>query len=208
VTPALLLLARHGETDWNRANRVQGHTDIPLNDEGRKQAARLAARMRTFGIRALHASDLSRAAETARIVGDAIALAPVLSPKWREIGLGALEGHDGKETHRDFGEMVSAAAGRADPLAPGAEAFATFSARIVEGYERIAREHAGQTVLVVSHGGTLKTLIAHLLGLPPTRIDRLSLRANAGLSVIDFRHGRPQLALLNDARHLEGPWSS
>jgi broad specificity phosphatase PhoE len=59
----------------------------------------------------------------------------------------------------------------------------------------------------VSHGGTLKALIAHLLGLPARHIERLSLRANAGLSVVDFRHGRPQLALLNDARHLEGPWT-
>jgi len=201
MTPALLLLARHGETDWNREHRIQGHSDVPLNEAGRQQAARLAGRMKAFEIHALHASDLARAAETARIVGDAISIAPVLSRHWREIGLGELEGKNG--THHEFGELVSSASRQADPIVPGAETFAAFEARILEGYARIAREHAGRNVLVVSHGGTLKALIAHLVGLPAERIDRLSLRANAGLSVIDFRNGRPQLALLNDARHLE-----
>lgn len=203
MTPALLLLARHGETDWNRERRVQGHTDIPLNERGREQAAKLAARLQAFEIHALHASDLSRAAETARIVGESLRLLPRLSPAWREIGLGALEGRDAPGAHKDFGELVSAAARQEAPLADGAETFASFEARIVAGLERLGRDHAGRNVLVVSHGGTLKTLIAHLLGLPATRIERLSLRHNAGLSVIDFRHGRPQLALLNDARHLE-----
>lgn len=203
MTPALLFLARHGETDWNRANRVQGHTDIPLNEEGRRQAERLAARLAGFEIHAIVASDLVRAAETARIVGAAMGLAPVLSPAWREIGLGELEGRDGTGARRDFGELVSAAARQEAPLGAGAETFSAFEARIVAGLAQIGREHAGRNVLVVSHGGTLKTLIAHLLGLPAPRIERLSLRANAGLSVIDYRHGRPQLTMLNDARHLE-----
>ncbi len=208
MTPALLYLARHGETDWNRDRRVQGHTDVPLSDEGRRQARRLATRLEAFEVHALHASDLSRAAETARIVGEALRLKPTLSPEWREIGLGELEGRDGPGAHRDFGELVTAAAAQAAPLGEGAETFAAFEARVVEGFARLGRDHAGENVLVVSHGGTLKTLIAHLLGLPRARIDRLSLRHNAGLSVVDFRHGRPQLTLLNDACHLEGPWTS
>jgi len=208
LTPALLFLARHGETDWNRERRVQGHTDIPLNDEGRRQAQRLAARMQGIAIDALVASDLVRASETARIVGDALGLAPVLSAAWREIGLGALEGRDAPGANKDFGELVTAAARRPGPLAEGAETFRAFEARIVEGYAQLAREHAGKTVLVVSHGGTLKTLIAHLVGLPAERIERLSLRTNTGLSVIDFRHARPQLTMLNDARHLEDRWTS
>ncbi|HEX5137483.1 MAG TPA: histidine phosphatase family protein [Planctomycetota bacterium] len=208
MTPALLLLARHGETDWNRERKVQGHTDIPLNEEGRRQAQRLAVRVKGFAIDALLASDLARASETARIVGDALGMAPVLSPAWREIGLGALEGIDAPGAHKDFGELVTAAARQPGPLAAGAETFRAFEARILEGYGALARAHAGKTVLVVSHGGTLKTLIAHLVGLPAERIERLSLRANTGLSVIDFRHDRPQLALLNDARHLEDRWTS
>ena len=68
-------------------------------------------------------------------------------------------------------------------------------------YEAVGREHEGGCVLVVGHGGTLKVLIAHLLGLPPQNIDRLSLRGNASLSEISFAHGRPQLVMVNDTRH-------
>ena len=203
-TPGLLLLARHGETDWNRARRVQGHTDVPLNDRGRDQAQRLAARLAgAWEIDALYASDLVRAAETARIVGGALGLQPSLSAAWRELDVGALEGTDGIEVRRRHGELISAAARSEGPLGEGAETFREFEARIVAAFERLSRDHACGNVLVVSHGGTLKTLIARLVGLPPAHIDRLSLRANTGLSAVDFRHGRPQLILLNDARHLE-----
>jgi broad specificity phosphatase PhoE len=203
MLPRTLLLARHGETDWNRTRRLQGHTDIPLNDLGRRQAHRLAERLEGTALAALEASDLARAAETARILGDALGLEPALRPAWREIDLGDLEGRDGLETARAHGELISAAARADGPLGRGGESFRDFHTRIVAGYERICREHAGQTVLVVSHGGTLKTLIAHLIGLDPTRIGRLSLRGNTSLSTLDFQHGRPQLTLLNCTSHLE-----
>ncbi|MHC4550943.1 MAG: histidine phosphatase family protein [Planctomycetota bacterium] len=201
--PDRLLLARHGETDWNRAQKVQGQTDVPLNAAGRAQAARLAERLKRAEIDALHASDLARAAETARILGAALGLAPVLHADWREIHLGDLEGVDGVDALRAHGELVSAVARQGGPLGAGGESFARFQARIVAAFERICRDHAGRTVLVVSHGGTLKTLIAHLIGLDPHHIGRLSLRGNSSLSILDFRHGRPQLTLLNCTRHLE-----
>jgi broad specificity phosphatase PhoE len=201
--PRTLLLARHGETDWNRDQRLQGHTDIPLNDLGRRQAHRLADRLAGATVAAFQASDLARAADTARIVGDALGVAPTLLPAWREIDLGDLEGQGSLETVRAQGELISAAARADGPLGRGGESFREFSARIVAGYERLCRDHAGQTVLLVSHGGTLKTLIAHLIGLDPTRIGRLSLRGNTSLSVVDFQHGRPQLTLLNCTRHLD-----
>ncbi|MHC4137223.1 MAG: histidine phosphatase family protein [Planctomycetota bacterium] len=207
--PRTLLLARHGETDWNRRQRLQGHTDIPLNDLGRRQARRLADRLAGTAVAALQASDLARAAETARILGDALGLEPALLPAWREIDLGDLEGEASLETVRAHGELISAAARADGPLGRGGESFGEFHARIVAGYERLCRDHAGQTVLVVSHGGTLKALIAHLIGLDPARIGRLSLRGNTSLSTVDFQHGRPQLTLLNCTSHLEQsrPWS-
>lgn len=202
MIPRLLLLARHGETDWNRRRRLQGHTDVPLNDLGRQQSRRLADRLAGEAIDAIEASDLARAAETARIVGEGLGREPRLRPAWREIHLGHLEGEDGLAAARAQGELISAAARAEGPLGRGGESFREFQARIVAGYEQVCRDHAGGTVLIVSHGGTLKTLIAHLIGLDPTRIGRLSLRGNTCLSTIDFRHGRPQLTLLNCTRHL------
>jgi len=200
--PARLLLVRHGETDWNRARRVQGQSDIPLNDEGRRQAQRLAARLQGTPVDAIHASDLVRAAETARILGAALGRDPLLLPDWRELHLGELEGADGVEMARRHGELLSAVVRRGRPFGAGGESYADLHRRVVAGYARLCAEHADGTVLVVSHGGTLKALIAHLLGLEAAHIDRLSLRANTGVSEFDFRHGRPQLVLLNDARHL------
>ncbi|MHC4973946.1 MAG: histidine phosphatase family protein [Planctomycetota bacterium] len=201
--PRTLLLARHGETDWNRSQRLQGHTNIPLNDLGRRQAHRLAERLAGTAVAAFEASDLARAAETARILGDALAVEPALRPAWREIHLGDLEGEGSLETVRAQGELISAAARQEGPLGRGGESFSDFHGRIIAGYERLCRDHAGETVLLVSHGGTLKTLIAHLIGLDPTQIGRLSLRGNTSLSIVDFQHGRPQLTLLNCTRHLD-----
>lgn len=203
--PRILLLARHGETDWNRSRRLQGHTDIPLNERGREQSRRLAERLEGTAVAALQASDLARAAETAGILGESLGLVPDLRPAWREIHLGDLEGQNGLVATRAQGELISAAARQEGALGRGGESFADFHARIVAGYESLCRDHAGETVLLVSHGGTLKTLIAYLIGLDPVQIGRLSLRGNTSLSVVDFQHGRPQLTLLNCTRHLERP---
>ena len=203
MLPARLLLVRHGQTDWNLQRRVQGQTDIPLNETGRRQARLLAERLRDFEVDALVASDLERAAETARIVGAALGLEPRLGPEWRELHFGGMEGDDGQRATQLYGELVSAVARAGGPLAEGGESFDDLQRRLLAGFETICRDHAGGNVLVVGHGGALKTLIAHLIGLEPARIDRLSLRTNSSLSIIDFRHGRPQLTLLNCARHLE-----
>jgi broad specificity phosphatase PhoE len=196
-TPARLVLVRHGETDWNRAGRVQGHADIPLNVRGREQAAAVAPRLSGWRFAALYTSTLARAAETAAIIGIALDLAPVPDADWREVHFGELEGAPGEPLTRDHGELVSALARRDRPLAPGGETFTEFDIRIRRGYDAVCAAHPGENVLVVSHGGALKALIARLIGLPPEGIAHLSLRANGGISVVDFRHGRPQLALLN-----------
>ncbi|MDH3592593.1 MAG: histidine phosphatase family protein [Planctomycetota bacterium] len=198
-TPARLLLVRHGETDWNRTGKVQGHTDVPLNDRGRAQAATVAPRVADCDIAAIHASDLSRAAESAAIIGAALDLAPRSVPAFREVHLG-VEGITDAEVRRTHGELITALVRLGDrPFGPGGETFATFQGRVREGFDALCRDHAGETVMIVSHGGTLKALIADLIGLPPESIGRLSLRQNGGISVVDFRHGRPQLTLLNSA---------
>ena len=199
-TPSFLWLARHGETDWNAAGRAHGGTDIPLNETGRGQARRLAQRLRGEPLAALVASDLLRASETARIVGEAAGLEPLLQREWREVNLGALEGET--DAARAHGELISALAASPGPLGAGGETFAAFVERIDRGYRHLCEAHAGEVVAVVAHGGTLKTLIARLIGLPPEGIGRLSLRGNGGLSAVDFRHGRPQLVLLNDTSHM------
>jgi len=95
-----LLLVRHGETDWNADGRLQGQTDRPLSDFGRRQARQLADELAGEELEAIYASDLSRARETAEIIGDRLGLATVLDPDLREKDWGTWEGLSAVERDR------------------------------------------------------------------------------------------------------------
>ena len=99
-----ILLARHGETDWNRIGRWQGHADPPLNEAGREQAAALAERLAGDGIAAIYSSDLRRASATARTVGKQLGLAVVEDPALREIDVGSWSGLTRAEVAERFPE--------------------------------------------------------------------------------------------------------
>jgi broad specificity phosphatase PhoE len=203
--PAHLLLARHGETDWNRDRILQGQVDVPLNANGRRQAHELAVRLGGWEIDALYTSDLVRAAETATILGNVLGLEPRLSADLREIDVGRWGGLTHAELERRYPEEVAALARGEDVPRGGAERVRELQERMVTAFERIGRDHPGQTVLLVSHGGALRTLIAHLLGLDLHEgIRRLSTRGNTGLTHFRFIEGTPQLVLFNDTCHLNG----
>jgi broad specificity phosphatase PhoE len=202
--PERLLLIRHGETDWNRQQVPQGHVDVPLNQEGRTQAHALARRLQDWDIAAIYTSDLSRSAETAAILGEALGLVPIPDAAWREIDLGGWVGLSDAELKVRFGDELAAVARGEDVPRGGGETMAAVQARAVEAFEEMRRAHLRQTVALVSHGGTLKALICHLIGLELSRVGRLSTRGNAGLSIIEFDQGRPRLTLLNDTSHIDG----
>jgi broad specificity phosphatase PhoE len=145
----VLLLARHGETDWNASGRLQGHTDRPLNAYGRRQAAELAGRLGGDAIDAVYASDLARARETAEIVAAELGLTVVLEPGLRERNWGTWEGLTPEERAR---------------VAFEGEAPEAHRERIVGAIERIADRHPGGRVLVVTHGGSMRRVQAAVLG--------------------------------------------
>jgi broad specificity phosphatase PhoE len=145
-----LLLVRHGETDWNAEGRLQGHTDRPLNPYGRDQAKALAERLAGDGIAAVYASDLSRAVETAEIVGERLGLAVVVDPDLREKNWGSWEGLTGAE--RDGVEYVG-------------ETAREHSERILRAIRRIAERHPDERVLVVTHGGSMRRIQAAVSGM-------------------------------------------
>ena len=200
--PAQLLLVRHGQTDWNLQGLVQGQTDEPLDDKGRDQSRRLGQRLAGMSLSALHSSDLSRAAETAALVGAATGLTPRLSAAWRELNLGAAEGRPRAEALGDHADMASAAALSQGPLAQGAETWEQVQSRVLPALTDLLAAHPGERVLLVGHGGSLKVLLAHLLGLDRAMVPRLSVGGNTGLSIVEFHHGEPRLVLLNDQSHL------
>lgn len=145
-----LLLVRHGETDWNAEGRLQGHTDTPLNDHGRRQAARLADELAGETLDAVYASDLARARETAAIVGERLGLAVILDPDLREKNWGTWEGLTGPE--RDTVEFAG-------------ESTEAHRERIVSALRRIASSHPDGRVLVVTHGGSMRRVQAAATGI-------------------------------------------
>jgi broad specificity phosphatase PhoE len=150
--PARIILARHGETDWNRERRWQGHSDRPLNDTGREQAEALAADLADEPIAAVYSSDLVRAHETARIVAERLGLDVVTVPGLRERRFGSWEGLQDVEVERLFPGVKGA---------PDAEPREEMARRVLESLERIADSNDGRTVLVISHGGPIRAVLRH-----------------------------------------------
>jgi probable phosphoglycerate mutase len=199
-----LLLIRHGETDWNVEGRWQGHLDIPLNETGREQAKRLAHRLRGWPIRAVYSSDLQRAAATAAIIALPLQLQPVTDARWRERHGGAFQGLTRDEIRRDLpAAWQRLTRGIVEP--PGGETRVALRARIVPAFRRMCSEHREEMVAVVSHGGALRILVAHVLGLPAGRRMPLTLRGNTGLTIVEVDdQDKATLVCLNDVAHLEG----
>jgi 2,3-bisphosphoglycerate-dependent phosphoglycerate mutase len=144
-----LLLVRHGETDWNAEGRLQGHTDRPLTDYGRKQARGLADDLADEELEAIYSSDLARARETAEIVGERLGLPVVLDPDLREKDWGNWEGLTAVE--RDRVEFVG-------------ESTEAHAERMVRALQRIAEQHPSGRVLVVTHGGSMRRVQTDVLG--------------------------------------------
>jgi broad specificity phosphatase PhoE len=144
-----LLFVRHGETDWNAEGRLQGHTDRPLNDYGRRQAHALAERLAGDEIDAIYASDLARAHETAEIVGARLGLPVALDSGLRERNWGSWEGLTGSE--RDRVEYVG-------------EAPAEHGERVLGAVRAIAERHPGGRIVVVTHGGSMRRIQAATYG--------------------------------------------
>ena len=142
-----LLLARHGETDWNRERRWQGHADPPLNETGRRQARSLVAD--AAGVEAVYASDLARARETGEIVALALDVPLQLDPRLREADVEDLTGRSVVEMIGDWPRPLDYL------LAERPQLFEMMRGRVVAALEDIAAAHDGGRVLVVTHGGPI-----------------------------------------------------
>lgn len=182
-----LYLARHGQTDWNAAQIAQGQTDIPLNSVGRDQAHALAQAFEGVRLDRIVSSDLIRASETARAVGDILGLSVELDSRLRERSFGEWEGrpyHDFHVSMRERAETDGTAYEHTRP--PSGESLSDVADRVSElADEVIAR---GGATLLVSHGGALSMLLGRLLG-GDVRFGRAFRFENAGIAEL---HRRPE----------------
>src|SRR5713226_4025766 len=161
----LITLIRHGETSWNAQGKWQGHAHVPLNDEGRRQAARLAEHLAVADgdITAIYASDSVRAYETAQIIGARLGKLVVPDVRLREIDMGEWQGLTSDEVRawdaERYAEVMS------DPVniaRPGGESSLQVAIRAISALDEIAERHRDQHVLAVTHGGTIVNTLREL----------------------------------------------
>lgn len=154
-----LVVVRHGETAWNRATRIQGHTDIPLSPLGLAQAERLAQALADEPLAAIYASDLRRARQTADALAAVHGLPVREDAGLRERAFGRFEGLSWQEIDEGYPEDA-ARWRRREPDFPvgGGESLNTFSARCLAAALNAAAAHPGQSIALVAHGGVLDCL--------------------------------------------------
>jgi uncharacterized phosphatase len=146
-----LYLVRHGETEWNRLRRIQGLTDIPLNDTGREQARRTGMLLTRRPIARVYASPLVRARETAELIAAELGVAaPVLREEFVERNYGAAEGMTFREIDQRYPPGMEV---------PGRETRDQVAARALPGLQAIAAAHPGESIAVVSHGGVIRAAL-------------------------------------------------
>jgi len=183
-------LARHGESDWNVERRWQGHADRPLTARGREQAELLAGRLADVKLDAVYASDLRRAWETAQAVAATRGLEVVRLPELREVDVGSWSGCTRDECAERFPEAFARWQQGGSGWDDG-ESYEEMGERIVEAIRTIAAEHPDGAVLVVSHGGPIRAVHAHALGVDIATHRRTGpVEPNARLSAVSVENGR------------------
>jgi probable phosphoglycerate mutase len=157
--PTRILAIRHGETAWNVDTRIQGHLDIPLNDTGHWQAERLGQSLVAEDITAIYASDLSRAHETALYVSRASGVPVVAELGLRERGFGDFEGRTFAEIEVALPDQAERWRKRDPAFAPrGGESLLQVKERVLASVNRLAKQHPGELIVMVAHGGVMDVL--------------------------------------------------
>ena len=203
-------LIRHGETQWNAERRVQGHTDVPLHDVGREQAALTGRRLADTRFGAVYSSDLIRARETAEIIVAASNTGPyeiVFDERLREVSFGTLEGKTWIEMDGIDGVREAVQSERnLDFAPPGGESYRQMLDRLGAFADMLKQCHPSDDVLVVGHGAAFRALAVRMLGLPDETFWSLSGLRSASISRVRRRDdGRTALFAWSDAGHLDVP---
>ena len=149
----MLYIVRHGQTDWNLNGQIQGQDDIPLNDTGRAQAHNVADKLSRFNLEYIISSDLSRAAETAQIIGNKLNIRVEYDSRLREYNFGVLTGMTRKQL-----DPCSIEAFFTNPTYFDAEPFADAFARVHEFMESV---DYNKNILVVTHGGVINFALCY-----------------------------------------------
>ncbi len=201
-------LVRHAQTAWNGQNRLQGHSDQPLNALGLQQAQHVGAYFRAVhmngsSLAAVYVSPLQRTRQTAEAITRQTGLVPQIEPELAEMSLGAWEGLTPEEIDAQFDGGYDL--WRVSPSRvriPGAEPSVQFHQRVERVFARIAQRHPQQDVVIVTHGGVIASLLSRWLEADYDRLLRRMTLDNAGISRVDCRTQPPLVLWVNATQHL------
>jgi broad specificity phosphatase PhoE len=199
-----IYLVRHGETEWNRTRRFQGRSNLPLNQEGKKQVRALALALKNEPLTAIYTSPLIRAFETARLIKVFHPSTPIIEEKGLiEMNLGEFDGmnvQDWAEQYPDIRKSWNK--NPASVKMPGGESLKEVQARAKETLERITRIYSTDTtILISSHNFVNLTILCDLLKIPLNRFRELR-QENAAFNVICKKGNRFYVELVNEGSHL------
>lgn len=205
MTITRFCLVRHGETDWNAARRLQGHTDIDLNARGLAQAKQMALALKSIHLQfdVLYTSDLQRAAKTAQAIEELFKASAISNMALRERHLGALQGLTTDEAPMREPELWKSHLSRniEENLRNG-ESIQQFADRIRTALEQIREQHLGKTILLVSHGGVLDMMYRIAIN-QPLDAEKAVTVPNASLNWISHDGLHWQVDGWADTSHLE-----
>lgn len=198
-----IILIRHGETVWNQQRRMQGHSDSPLSETGVRQARLLARHLKPIAFSALYSSDSGRAQHTARSVAEVTGHDIVFDPRLRERHFGVFEGLTGSEIEARYPADYARFKSRDQAhVIPGGESALQFRARVLACFHEIAGRHAGDLVVVISHGLVLDVLYRAALGIAP-ELPRIHELVNAGINRLRYDGGAWHIEVWGDGGHLD-----
>lgn len=166
-----IILARHGETDWNRETRFQGHADPPLNDLGRQQAAELAEALAGEELAAVYSSPLRRALETAQVIAAEHGLDAVPVEALREVDVGSWQGLTRDEIEQRFPEQFHRWLDYGQGWEDG-ETYEEMGKRAIAALKELAASNDGNRIVAMTHGGPIRAALARAAGISHTEARR------------------------------------
>ena len=202
-----IIAVRHGETAWNVDTRIQGQLDVPLNDNGRRQAQRLArALAASEQISAVYSSDLSRAWDTAQSIAAAVGLQTITEPGLRERGFGSFQGKTFTELETQWPDETARWRTR-DPVwaPPEGETLVAVRERVERATHALAQRHIGSQIVLVAHGGVLDMMYRCAAGLD-VRAPRTWALGNASINRLLWTPQGLTLVGWADTAHLDDKW--
>ena len=198
-----LYLVRHGETIWNAESRAQGSRNVALSETGRQQAHLLAERIQHYAIDKIISSDLDRAYETGKILGETLGLEVEKLEALKEMNFGAWEGLTISEIQAKYSAHYTIWRNKPhDAEIPDGESLIRVQKRGLDSINRIVEDNANKNIVVVSHGTMIKAIILGILDIDLSYFYKIK-QDNTSMNIIEYKSYGPVVVTLNDIAHLD-----